>query len=215
MALRWPIVLFDFDGTVADTIEVIVTGYQHALRTVVGREWDETEVRGWIGTTLDESLGQAAPEQAERLIAEYHAWSRQNTDRLVRNYPGVPSLIWDLVAAGARCGIVTSRRRVSTDHILALLGLERLLPVLVADGDVERAKPDPEPVLAALEALGAEPEQAVFVGDTNFDLRAAQAAGVAAIGVTWGSGSVPSLAAHQPLALVPDADQLRHWLLPE
>ncbi|MDR1079360.1 MAG: HAD hydrolase-like protein [Propionibacteriaceae bacterium] len=215
MALRWPVVLFDFDGTVADTIELIVSGYQYAFRTVLGREWDEAEIKTWIGSSLSASLGRAAPERAERLFEVYHAWNREHTERLVRNYPGLPGLIWDLVAAGARCGIVTSRRRISTDPILALLGLDRLLPVLVADGEVERPKPQPDPIWAALAALEAEPEQAVYVGDTVFDLRAAQAAAVPALGVTWGAGTAADLAACQPLALVADADQLRSWLLPD
>ncbi|MDR1213180.1 MAG: HAD hydrolase-like protein [Propionibacteriaceae bacterium] len=214
MAARWPVVLFDFDGTVADTIELIVSGYQYAFHTVVGREWDEAEIKTWIGSSLSASLGRAAPDQAERLFEVYHAWNREHTERLVRNYPGLPALIWDLVAAGARCGIVTSRRRVSTEPILALLGLDHLLPVLVADGDVERPKPQADPILAALEALAAEPERAVYVGDTVFDLQAAAAAGVAALGVTWGAGTAAALAACQPLALVEDVDQLRAWLLP-
>jgi pyrophosphatase PpaX len=119
-------------------------------------------------------------------------------------------LIPRLRAEGRRLGLVTAKR-----HRTVALALDRFpvleeeLEVVVAHEDTERHKPDPDPVLLALERLEATPEEAAYVGDSPFDVRAAKAAGVAAIAVTWGGiHSADRLAGEQPDALVHNAEEL-------
>ena len=91
-----------------------------------------------------------------------------------------------LRAEGRRLGIVTAKRRATVELAFSFLPLERFFDVVVGSDDTERHKPDPEPLLYALEQLDAEPQQAAYVGDSPFDIRAAKAAGVHAVAVTWG-----------------------------
>jgi len=191
---RWPVVLFDFDGTVINTVDLIVASHQHAFSTVLGHPWDEAEIRTWIGRPLLDALRDVVPDRADELFTAYYEWNHQHLD-LAANYPGVPELLWDLVAAGVRTGVVTSRRRESTVDMLARVGLTGLLPVLVAGDDMDEHKPAPGPILKGLDLLGAEPADAAYVGDALVDLRAARAAAVTSVAVTWGAGDSAALAA--------------------
>lgn len=212
--LPWPIVVFDLDGTLADTVDLIVASYQHAFRTVVGHEEDPDVILSWIGRTLHDAFTEYSPEHAEALVAAYLPWNDANTERLIRSYDGVREVLVDLVAAGARVGVATSKRRSAAQRAMDVLGLAELVEVLVGMEDTSTHKPDPAPVLLAVERLGGTPERAVYVGDAVVDVLAGQAAGTAAVAVTWGAGHPEALAVAHPDAVVADAAQLRDLLLP-
>ena len=92
-SLRWPTLVFDLDGTLVDTIGLIVASYQHAFRTVLGHEEDEARIRAWIGRPLVRCFQEAAPDHADELFAAYTAWNEANTDAMVRSYAGVADLL--------------------------------------------------------------------------------------------------------------------------
>lgn len=213
-ALPWPTVVFDLDGTLADTVELIVASYQHAFRTVVGHEEDPDVILSWIGRTLHDAFTGYSPGHAEALVAAYLPWNDANTERLIRSYDGVREVLADLVAAGARVGVATSKRRSAAQHAMDVLGLAEFVEVLVGMEDTSTHKPDPAPVLLAVERLGGTPERAVYVGDAVVDVLAGQAAGTAVIAVTWGAGHPEALAVAHPDAVVADAARLRDLLLP-
>ncbi len=100
--------------------------------------------------------------------------------------PGMVDVLERLRAEGRRLGIVTAKRRETIELAFARLPLRDHFDVVVTSDDTERHKPDPEPILFALERLGAGPDEAAYVGDSPFDVAAARAAGVRAIAVTWG-----------------------------
>lgn len=210
----WPTVVFDLDGTLADTIELIVESYQHAFRTVLGAEEDEGVIRSWIGRTLITAFRAHAPEHADELYAEYLRWNAANTERLLRGYAGIRELLGELAGAGLQLGVATSKRRASARRAMELLGISAFLPVLVAMEDTDAHKPDPEPVLLAVERLGGRPAQAVYVGDAVVDVLAGKAAGMATVAVTWGAGRPDALAAAEPDAVATTPADLRDLLLP-
>ena len=105
-SLRWPALVFDLDGTLVDTIGLIVASYQHAFRTVLGHEEDEARIRAWIGRPLVRCFQEAAPDHADELFAAYTAWNEANTDAMVRSYAGVADLLGDLAAAARAFGQV-------------------------------------------------------------------------------------------------------------
>src|SRR5690606_31375084 len=109
--MRWRTILFDLDGTLADTIPLIIASYQHAFREVLREEVSEDTARSWIGRSLLEALLEVSPEHGHELDRVYREWNLANTERLIRSYDGIPELVSDLDAAGARCAIVTSKRR--------------------------------------------------------------------------------------------------------
>ncbi|MHB1008565.1 MAG: HAD family hydrolase [Propionibacteriaceae bacterium] len=209
---RWPVILFDLDGTLADSINLIVTSYQHAFREVVGHEWDETEIKSWIGRSLIDAFRTAlGPELGERAYAEYTRFNEANTVRLMKGYDGVPQLLRDLTAAGVRTGVVTSKRRQPAEWAIELCGLD--VPLLVGHEDVPAHKPDPRPLLRGLELLGADPQHAVYVGDAAVDVIAARNAGLPTVAVTWGAGLRADIEATEPLAMCDTVDELRAVLL--
>ena len=212
-ALRWPTVVFDLDGTLVDTINLIVSSYQHAFRSVLGHEEDEARIRAWIGQPLLRCFQEASAPHADALFAAYTAWNEANTERLVRPYAGIAELLTDLAGRGARVAVATCKRRPPAQWALALTGLTDLVPVLVTMEDTAVHKPDPTPLLLAVERLGGEPGRAAYIGDAVVDVRAAQAAGMAGIGVLWGAGTDGDLRAAQPHAVAPDVAALRALLL--
>lgn len=211
---RWGVVLFDLDGTLADTIPLIVASYQHAFRAVLGEEPTEERARAWIGRPLLEALLEESPEHGHELDRAYREWNLANTSRLIRRYAGVPELLAALAAAGARTAVVTSKRRHAAGLALTGVGIDDLVGVAASLEDTERHKPFADPLLHAARVLGVEPQECVYVGDAVVDLRAARAAGMAAVGVTWGAGVPAELEAAGPDALVRTVAELAAVLLP-
>lgn len=206
-------VLFDLDGTLVDSVEVIVESYRHALAAFDVTGIDETRIRSWIGMSLDETFQQLSPRHAAAMARTYREYNLAHHDGRVSAYPGAAELVRSLQAQGRRVGVVTSKGRE-----LALRGLELTgIPVpevLVGKEDTARHKPDPQPLHHALELLGVTAADAVYIGDAATDLRAARAGGLAAVGVTWGAGRREDLAAEQPAALVEDVSELAALLVP-
>jgi pyrophosphatase PpaX len=210
----WPVAVFDLDGTLADTIELIVASYQHAFRTVLGREEDPDVIRSWIGRPLIDAFREHSPEHADELYATYLQWNTDNTERLIRDYDGVRDVLADLRSAGGRIAVATSKRRESARQAMDILGLSELIPVVVAMEDTEAHKPDPTPLLLALQRLGeSDPSHAVYVGDAVVDVLAGKAAGMATVAVTWGAGLVTALGGVRPDAVARSASELRDVLL--
>ncbi len=210
---RWPVVVFDLDGTLVDTIGLIVASYQHAFTTVLGREEDETVIRSWIGQPLIRGFRSIDPVRADELFATYLDWNRANTERLIRRYAGIDTLLADLAAAGVRVAAATSKLRGPAKDAVRLTGLDTHLDVLVTMEDTDAHKPDPAPLLLAVERLGSTVGDAVYVGDAVVDVRAARNAGMAAVGVTWGAGTREAVVGSVPDVVADTVDQLRAALL--
>ena len=210
---RWPVVVFDLDGTLVDTIGLIVASYQHAFTTVLGREEDEAMIRSWIGQPLIRGFRAIDAEHADELLSTYLAWNRANTERLIRRYAGIDTLLADLTAAGVRVAAATSKLRGPAQEAVRLTGLTAYLDVLVTMEDTDAHKPDPAPLLLAVDRLGTGPGDAVYVGDAVVDVRAARNAGMAAVGVTWGAGTREAVVGSAPDAVADTVDELRAALL--
>lgn len=209
---RWPVVVFDLDGTLVDTIPLIVASFQHALGSVLGAELPESRIRQWIGRPLIDAFVEVDPARAQDLFDAYISWNLANSERLIRPYAGIDDLLDHLAGLGVRTGVVTSKRRSSADLALRLTGLDTRVTVLAALEDTAVHKPDPAPLHLAFEVLAAEPTDAVYVGDAVVDVQAAEAAGAAAIAVSWGAGEPAVLAAAGAHAVVADVAGLQRAL---
>lgn len=212
--LAWPTVVFDLDGTLVDTIGLIVASYQHAFRTVLGHAEDEARIRAWIGQPLIRAFREVSPEHADELFAVYAAWNEANTERLMRPYAGIDALLRDLTDAGVGIAVATSKRAHPARWALRLCGLTDLVPVVVTMEDTLAHKPSPEPLLLATRKAGGKPGRAAYVGDAQVDIQAARAAGMTGLGVLWGAGTQAELEAADPHALAPSVADLRALLLP-
>lgn len=207
-----PVVLLDLDGTVVDTMALIRESHRHAVRTVLGEEWpDERLVRN-ATRPLMEQMEAISPPHAEELYVVYRTWNHANTATLIAAFDGIDVLLRDLRRSGVRLGLVTSKSRDAVDLAFACVAIGNLFDVVVSADDTERHKPDPEPLLWALAGLEASPADACYVGDAPSDVRAARAAGMAAIAVTWGFATEAALVAEGPDALARSVDELRDVL---
>ncbi len=206
-------VLFDLDGTVVDTVELIRESHRHAVTNVLGRDLPDEVLVAGVGKPLPEQMAAFDPEQVPALLEAYQRWNWANTASLIREYDGIADLLGRLQEAGRPLGIVTSKREVTVDLAWAELPLRQYFETIVTADDTTEHKPHPAPVLLALERLGVGAEDATFVGDAPFDLRAAHAAGVRAVAVTWGFFGREELAAEQPAVVVDTPAQLAEVLL--
>jgi len=208
--VRFPIVLFDLDGTLIDSGPIILASMQHSVRTVLGREIPPEELGLTIGGQGIVAQMQAIDaDRADDLVEAY----KEHNDGLhetLEAFDDLLEILPRLTAEGRRLGIVTAKR-----HRTVALALERFpalkdqFEVVVAHEDTDRHKPDPDPVLLAIERLDGTPAQAVYVGDSPFDIGAAKAAGVYAVAVGWG-GIHPDarLLAEAPDAFVRTPEEL-------
>ncbi len=210
---RFATVLFDLDGTLADTIPLIVASYQYAFRTVLAEEITEARARAWIGRPLLPALLEESPEHGVELDRVYREWNLANTARLIRRYDGVPELLEKLTAAGVTIAVATSKRRETARLALVGVGIDHLVDVVAGLEDTTAHKPAPDPLLHAAATLGVDPAACVYVGDATVDVLAARAAGMSAVAVTWGAGERDALAAIAPDALVDTVPDLAAYLL--
>ena len=184
--MRFPVVLFDLDGTLIDSGAIILASFQHAARSVLQREVPAREIMSRVGgTSLHEQMRAIDADRVDDLVDVYRAHNLPLADSL-EAFEGIIEALETLHGEGRRLGVVTAKRRESLDLALARIPLEPYLDVVIASEDTERHKPDPDPLLEALRRLGAEPGEAAYVGDSPFDVRAAKAAGMFMVGVTWG-----------------------------
>lgn len=178
--------LFDFDGTIVDSGEMILASFRHATKTVLAREIPDGELAAAVGgSTIFEQMRAFDPNRVDELVEAYRAHNTPLHDEL-RPFQGMEELLGGLKAEGRRLGIVTAKRRRTIDLAFRVLDLERFFDTVVTADSTKRHKPDPEPVLHALGLLGADPREAAFVGDSPFDMGAGSAAGVFTVGVSWG-----------------------------
>lgn len=207
----WQTVFFDFDGTLADTIPLIVASYHHTLAVAGLPSVADTEVRSWIGRPLQPVFEERYPGRGAELTDIYRAWNLAHHDELIVAVPGMPELLTDLAARGIRTGVVSSKKRETVDLGLRAVGLDHLIAVVAGMDETPRHKPDPQPLRYAAAHLGVDPATCAYVGDADVDVLAARAAPMAAVGVTWGAAG-PDLALAKPDALVDDVPRLAEVL---
>lgn len=188
--------LFDLDGTLVDTVPFILACVRHAFHGEASTPSDAEWMAG-IGTPLHLQLAQFArgPDQVERLLARYREFWREHHDELTRCFPGALETVSALAAGGHRLAVVTAKTGHGALRSLRHTGLLPFMGAVIAADSCANSKPHPEPVLLALERLGASAERAALLGDAVHDVAAARAARVAALGAGWGATAPAALLA--------------------
>ena len=213
MSPRWDAVLFDLDGTLADTIPLIVvclrlTLEEHGLADGYG----DAELRRTIGRPLRETMLSFAsdPQKAEELRLTYRRLQLDRHDEMVRPFDGALDVLDELAATNTPRAIVTSKGREMTDRTMRVCSLDTRFDVSITASDVANPKPDPEPIHAALGALGVAPSRRVLmVGDTAHDVEAGRVTGLTTVAVSWGAGESTSLELARPDHLIDRVADLR------
>ena len=187
--MRFSTILFDFDGTLVDSIELIVESYRRTMQKHrPGEHWPDSLWLEGLGTPLRVQFRSFTddPAEVQAMIASYREWNLANHDRMVTPYPGALDAVRALKASGAKTGIVTSKNLGGLQRGLALVGMDGLFDSLVTADSLELSKPDPAPVLQCVAELGGEPSATLMVGDSPHDIAAGRNAGTITAACLWG-----------------------------
>jgi len=206
---RFPVVLFDLDGTVVDSGAIILASMRHATRQVLGIEAEDAELMQAVGGPgLEAQMAAFAPDRVDELVRVYRAHNEPLHDEL-EACDGMEDVIVRLHEDGVRLGVVTAKRRSTVDLAFARLRVGHLFETVVGGDETEQHKPEPAPLLLAAERLGVDPMDCAYVGDSPFDIRAAKAAHMYSVAVTWGRiHDRAKLEAEEPAAIVDTAEAL-------
>lgn len=207
--------LFDIDGTLVDTVELIVRALDHTFCKHLGVQISRDELRRTIGLPLHRQVrlfdhlvdfmpDHRAMEADE--IAYYE--SHKHLERVI---PEAVDALKEAKLAGLRIALVTSKNRVELETFLPRLNVNGWVDVVISSSDVARPKPAPDSVLAALQKMSVLPQEAIFVGDTVYDIQCARGAGVKVVAVGWGAHPVEVLRAESPDWLFARPAQLREF----
>jgi pyrophosphatase PpaX len=207
--MRNPVVLFDLDGTVIDSGGIILASMRHATREVLGREFGDEELMQAVGGPgLEAQMHAFDPDRVDELVTVYRAHNEPLHEQLIC-CAGMEDVLERLHAEGRRLAVVTAKRSATVQLAFEHVPLGHLFEVVVGGDETERHKPDPAPLLLAAERMGVHPKDAAYVGDSPFDIRAAKAAGMRSVAVTWGRiHDRARLEREHPDAIVDTAEEL-------
>jgi pyrophosphatase PpaX len=191
-------ILFDLDGTLIDTNELIISTYLHTLEKYYPGKYRREDVLPFLGPTLHEVFGNMDPDRVEEMVLDYRTYNLANHDALVKEFVGVMETIETLKKKGYKLAIVTTKREDVAFKGLRLMKLDSFFDVMIAYDHVKKVKPDPEPIFLALEKLGSKPEEALMVGDNFHDVLAGKNAGTKTAGVAWTIKGRDYLAKYEP-----------------
>ncbi len=179
-------VLFDFDGTIMDTNDVIIGSWQHVYRTLRGKEGDLEYILSTFGEPLEYSMEKSFPEvPTEEAVQIYRDWHHEKFLDMIKLFPGVTEMLKEVKSRGYKTGIATSRLRKTLHMGLEKYDLFKYFDAIVAVEDIEEGKPAPDTIFKVLGKLDSKPETAIMVGDSRLDILCAHNAGVPSVLVGW------------------------------
>lgn len=179
-------VLFDFDGTVMNTRDIIIGSWQHVFMTIEGREHPVEEIEKTFGEVLVDSMARVFPDRDPmECVKIYRQWQTDRIKEAVKPFDGMKELVLALYERKIKMAVVTSRTRISLVDALEANDMLEYFDVLVSCDDTTSHKPDPEPANIAMEKLGVSPDECIMIGDSAFDIGCAHNAGIKAVLVSW------------------------------
>ena len=192
--------LFDLDGTLVDSIELILSSFRYTFRQHVGEVPPDSKWIAGLGTPLFTQLKEFTQDDAlaRAMIATYRQYQLAHHDEFMRSYDGVSEAMAELRARGHTTAVVTSKMSDLAVRALDFTGLRDTIDVVIGMEDTQRHKPDPEPVRVALAKLGRAANEAVFLGDSPHDIASGNAAGVITVAAQWGPFSRQELDGANP-----------------
>lgn len=205
-------VLFDLDGTLINTNELIIASFLHTLEHYFPTQYTREKVIEFIGPSLHDSFSRLNPDKTEEMIHMYRTFNHEKHDELVEEYETVKETVMALHEKGYKLAIVTTKRSETARMGLKLTGLDPYFPVLVAIDDVEKVKPDPEPLMKALKQLGSTPEEAIMVGDSQYDVLGGKNTGTKTAAVAWTIKGREFLEAYEPDVMLETMSDLLSYL---
>ncbi len=200
-------VLFDFDGTLIDTNDLIFKSYRTAFKSVLNRDISDAEILTLYGRPLRGSLMEYG-EPGENLYNAYREFNETRHDELAKGFEGASEGVRIIMDMGFKTGIVTAKRLHMVKRGLSIMGLEDAFDVIITPDDTEKSKPNPEPVLLGCEKLNVKPFETLYVGDSIFDMQAGKSAGTQLCAVKYTLTPIDKITAFNPEFLVDSITEL-------
>ena len=191
-------VIFDLDGTLIDTVELIRVSFRYATEAVLGEALPDEITMANVGQPLATQFNDMAPGDAGELLRAYREFNRAHHDELARAYPGTIETLAELRRRGIPMGIVTSKGTESATRGIAHFGLAPFMSTVVTADDVKLHKPDPHPLCVAAHRLGVDLEYCIYVGDSPHDVQAAISGNAIPVAALWGAFSAQDVLAPGP-----------------
>jgi len=201
-------VLFDLDGTLVDTVELIRVSFRRATEAVLGEAMPDELTMANVGQPLHTQFEELVPGRADELVRVYREFNQALHDELIRDYPGTPAILRDIAESGLPMGVVTSKGTEGARRDLAHFGLTDFFEVVISADDVPIHKPDPYPLRFAAAALGVPLEYCVYVGDSPHDMSAAISGNAIAVAALWGAFAENDVLAPGPPFALRDIGEL-------
>jgi pyrophosphatase PpaX len=198
MSKRITTLLFDLDGTLIDTNELIISSFIHTLNHYYPDQYKREDVLPFMGPPLADTFMKIDSERVDEMIERYRKYNLENHDLLVKEFDGVYETIQALHEQGYKMAIVSTKIRDTVIKGLRLTKLDKFFDVVVGLDDVNHAKPDPEPLQKALQQLGSTPDEALMIGDNSHDILGGKNAGTKTAGVAWSAKGKEYLAQFEP-----------------
>lgn len=200
-------ILFDLDGTLINTNDLIIESFMHTFNQY-GLNFTHEEIITFNGPPLRETFHSIDQERAEEMIATYREHNLFHHDEFVTPFPYVLETLQELKKREFELGIVTTKMKKSVEKGLAVTGLEPFFKSIITLDDVSHAKPHPEPVLKAMKELHGEPKSTLMIGDNSHDIEAGHHAGVQTAGVAWAQRGEAFLRQYKPTYMLNDMKDL-------
>ncbi len=209
MSIRY--LLFDLDGTLIDTTDLILNCYRTSVSKLVENPPTDEEILEGFGRPLKDQLWRLYPDLRDRIDEMFLLWRQAQEelhDRLIKPFPGTLETLTELRRRGYPVGVVTSKERPTALRGIRVNGLTHLIDPLVCVDDTTNHKPHPEPILRGMELMGATPEETIYVGDSLYDMKAGRAAGARVAAAMWGPFAKEPLMEFDPDFLLPSISGL-------
>jgi pyrophosphatase PpaX len=213
MAIKY--VLFDFDGTLIDSNEAVISMLHLASEKQRGVKFTDIELDEILGKPILDQMAFLSEDSKEDLVEFYRAEYRKVRDALTKSYEGIDEMLHQIKALGLKVGIVSNKGRSGIDHGLDMFNMNELIDVSVSKDDVVKSKPDPEGIFTALRLLGADESaicDTIFVGDSGHDIESGKRAGCRTILVGWTLIDMEKLLLLEPDFIAKTPDEITAYI---
>ena len=211
--MNFKTVLFDFDGTIADTNRLISESHFVVMEENFPGRFKLEEMAQFNGPSLEEIYGNLDRERQDELVARYREVMLEKHDDMIGMFPGIKEVLENLKQEGLRLGVVSTKRSDVLKRGVSILGITEYFDTIIGSGDFSHPKPDPESLFLAMDHLGAERETSVMVGDNHHDVVAGNNAGVTSVFVGWSEKTTDFIQPFRPTKIVKDPEELEEYIL--
>jgi pyrophosphatase PpaX len=178
-------IIFDFDGTLIDTNDLIIFSLDQVALKYINRRLTKDELNSILGFFIEEQMRMISKDNYKEMTVYYQEVYKKHSDDMTKEFPGIREMLKRLKELNCKIAIVSAKSRSGIEHGINFLDIKDYVDVIISATDVTKNKPDPEPLLKGLQALGSTKENTLFIGDSPVDILCGKNTGVKTALVDW------------------------------